>query len=114
MIEHLFVYGSLAPGQANEQVLGDIAGSWQTGFVTGTLHQAGWGAALGYPGLVPGDDGQSIRGSLLSSDRLRDHWARLDAFEGEAYERVRVSVRLEDGRTVDASVYALKRTESSG
>ena len=30
MIQRLFVYGTLAPGQPNEHVLGDIEGSWET------------------------------------------------------------------------------------
>ena len=47
MIEHLFVYGSLAPGRPNEHVLSEVEGSWETASVTGSLRQEGWGAAIG-------------------------------------------------------------------
>ena len=52
MTERLFVYGTLGPGRPNEHVLGSIDGSWEAASVTGTLHDEGWGAAMGYPGIV--------------------------------------------------------------
>ena len=76
--------------------------------MTGTLHPEGWGATMGYPAIVPGEGGDEVEGSLFSSDRLDDHWAELDAFEGQAYERVVAVVNLRDGSTLDAYVYALK------
>ncbi|MDA8016127.1 MAG: gamma-glutamylcyclotransferase [Thermoanaerobaculia bacterium] len=36
-------------------------------------------------------------------------WPRLDAFEGEGYERVLVTVTLCEGQDVEAYVYALRR-----
>ena len=46
----LFVYGTLAPGQVNAHVLAPLSGAWTEAQVSGTLHDAGWGAAHGCPG----------------------------------------------------------------
>ena len=107
MVERLFVYGSLAPGQPNEHVLSEIGGTWETASVTGTLHQAGWGAALGYPGIKINEQGDEVQGVLFSSEKLADYWPTLDAFEGEAYERVLTVVTLKDETTVAAHIYQL-------
>ena len=37
-----------------------------------------------------------------------DHWARLDAFEGEEYDRVVAPAKRTDGQEVDAHVYVHK------
>lgn len=104
----LFVYGTLAPGRPNEGVLSSIGGHWQPGTINGALREAGWGAAMGYPGIDLDDAGNAVAGFVFTSDRLDEHWHTLDAFEGEAYERVQVRVMLEDGSRVDAWVYALR------
>ena len=109
MTARLFVYGSLAPGRRNAHVLADVPGNWQRATVKGTLFQEGWGAALGYPGIVLDDRGDTIHGFVFSSDELPAHWDRLDQFEGEGYERVVATVELEDGNRVEACVYALSR-----
>jgi len=109
MIERLFVYGTLAPGRPNEQILGAIGGSWEPASVTGTLRWEGWGAAMGFPGIDLVTQGADVEGFLFSSEKLADHWAALDAFEGEAYARVLTPVTREDGSPVDAFIYVLKR-----
>jgi gamma-glutamylcyclotransferase (GGCT)/AIG2-like uncharacterized protein YtfP len=108
MIERLFVYGTLAPGRPNEHVFGEIEGSWEAATVTGTLRQEGWGAEMGYPGIDLDEQGDEIQGFLFSSEKLSDHWAKLDEFEGKAYERVLTLVKLTDNRTVVAYIYALR------
>ena len=108
MIERLFVYRTLAPGRPNEHVLGEIEESWEAATVTGTLHQAGWGADMGYPGIELEEQGDEIQGFLFSSEELSDHWTKLDEFEGKAYERLLAAVKLADNRTVDAYIYALR------
>ena len=35
MIEHLLVYGTLAPGESNHCMIKDIAGVWKTGYLKG-------------------------------------------------------------------------------
>ena len=109
MIERLFVYGSLQPGSPNEHVLAAIGGDWVPAAIRGELREEGWGAALGYPGIVLDPAGNEVQGQLFMSANLTAHWAELDAFEGEAYARVPVSARLESGECVDACVYALRR-----
>lgn len=102
----LAVYGSLAPGRVNHHLLANIDGNWSLGFVTGKLMNAGWGAALGYPGLVLHTDGDSIEVHVLESPHLPLHWARLDDFEGENYRRVTTKVHTDKG-VIDASIYIL-------
>ena len=53
----LFVYGTLAPGQVNAHVLAPLSGAWTEAQISGSLHDAGWGAAHGCPGarLVDND-----------------------------------------------------------
>ena len=112
MIDRLFVYGTLAPGRANEHVLADVPGEWEPATVTGTLHQEGWGAAAGYPGIVLDEKGGEVEGLLFTSESLPEHWARLDEFEGEGYERVLTTVKLKDGAAIDAYIYRLSAQHS--
>ena len=109
MVNHLFVYGTLAPGRPNEHVLADIPGTWEPGTVRGTLLQEGWGAKVGYPGIVLDQAAEVVQGFLFSSDELTDHLTRLDAFEGSGYERVLTAVQL-NGGLVDAYIYVLSRS----
>lgn len=107
MTHRLFVYGTLAPGRPNAHVLADIPGEWEPATVIGRLLPQGWGAAVGYPGIVLDATGNDVQGFLFSSEALDRHWARLDAFEGEGYERVPVRARRKDGTTVAAYIYRL-------
>jgi gamma-glutamylcyclotransferase (GGCT)/AIG2-like uncharacterized protein YtfP len=56
----LATYGTLAPGRQNHGQLSALPGRWLVGHVRGSLVEAGWGAELGYPGLVPDPDGEPI------------------------------------------------------
>ncbi|SEP72245.1 Uncharacterized conserved protein YtfP, gamma-glutamylcyclotransferase (GGCT)/AIG2-like family [Devosia sp. YR412] len=102
----LATYGTLAPGRPNHHQLDGLAGTWRQGQVTGHLHQSGWGAAMGFPGLVPDPAGPQVAVMVFECPDLPDHWARLDAFEGEGYRRVVVDVQL-DGMAVAACIYVL-------
>lgn len=106
-MEHLFVYGTLAPGKPNAHVLADLKGTWQPATVRGRFLQAGWGAALGFPGLVLDEPNETVSGLLFSSEALAEFWPRLDAFEGEGYARVPVTVQLADGSLCEASIYTV-------
>ena len=66
------------------------------------------GATMGYPGIVLDERGNEIQGFVFSSEKLSGHWAELDEFEGEAYERVLTKVTLKDNTTVDAYIYELR------
>ncbi|MFG6137418.1 gamma-glutamylcyclotransferase family protein [Halomonas sp. B23F22_10] len=107
-MERLFIYGTLGPGGPNEHVMQAIGGHWQPGRIKGRLRQAGWGAEMGFPGLVLDEAGDDIPGHVFVSDALPDHWAALDDFEGAEYQRTPVTVRLAAGGTVEAYVYALR------
>lgn len=113
MIERLFVYGTLAPGQPNAHVLADIPGTWKPATVRGTLLPEGWGAAVGYPGIILDESGGEVKGFIFSSKALAAHWPRLDAFEGDGYERVVAAATLGDGTIVKAHIYALKEKSTS-
>lgn len=78
----LATYGTLAPGRSNAHMLAKIDGQWSVGTVRGHLVEKGWGAALGFPGII------------------------LDAFEGDGYRRVPVAVNAGDDQ-VTASIYVL-------
>ncbi len=113
IINKLFVYGTLSPGCPNEHILNNIGGSWEKASITGTLHEEGWGSAMGYPGIKLDKNDGKVKGFLFNSDKIEEHWAELDAFEGKAYERVLTAVELSSGRVVDAYVYSLKQTMQS-
>lgn len=103
----LAAYGTLGPGKPNHHELADLGGRWLTGTVRGRLIEEGWGAAMGYPGIVLDADADAVTVDLLESDALPDHWDRLDDFEGEGYRRVTVSVDTDEG-PLEASIYVVK------
>lgn len=113
MIQKLFVYGTLAPGRPNEHMLKNIGGSWELGSVTGTLHEKGWGATMGYPGIILDKKGDKVEGFLFSSDHLEDHWTELDEFEGDAYERILTMVELQNKAKIEAFIYTIKEENKS-
>ena len=102
----LATYGTLAPGRVNNHQLADLKGTWRQGTVTGRLVEAGWGAELGYPGLILDPSAQPIEVHIFQSLDLPDHWPRLDAFEGAGYRRVITQVRTPDG-DLDVSIYVI-------
>ena len=102
----LAVYGSLGPGRVNHHQLAGLDGRWRKGTVRGRLVGAGWGAAMGFPGLILDPLGAVVEVDLLESADLPSHWARLDAFEGEGYRRVAARVSTPEGE-VSAWIYVL-------
>lgn len=107
-IPQLFVYGTLCPGQPNEHWLTDIGGTFLKASARGKLIPQGWGAALGYPGLIPDPEGDTVDGYVFRSEQLPENWQALDDFEGEGYERVIIEVTLEDGTLEQAYLCALR------
>lgn len=112
MLNRLFVYGTLAPNRSNHHWLANIGGQFETASMTGVLIPEGWGAAEGYPAIIPCEQGQVVEGYLFSSDNLPEHWQALDDFEGEGYVRTQVLVTMADGTQQTAWVYALAVDES--
>ena len=109
-INKLFVYGTLCPGRPNEHILKNIGGTFQKAIVRGKLYPEGWGAAMGYPALIPDETADKVAGYVFYSENLEAHWAYLDEFEGEAYERRLIKAELEDATFVEAYLYALNES----
>jgi gamma-glutamylcyclotransferase (GGCT)/AIG2-like uncharacterized protein YtfP len=105
----LATYGTLAPGRPNHDQLTGLSGRWLVGHVRGTLAQAGWGAELGYPGLILDAHGPLVEVDVFESSALPQHWHRLDEFEGPGYRRVAIEVTTADG-ALAASIYVLADT----
>jgi gamma-glutamylcyclotransferase (GGCT)/AIG2-like uncharacterized protein YtfP len=111
-VPRLAVYGSLAPGRENHYLLAKYPGTWSRGRVRGDLLNAGWGAAGGYLGLIPRDDGPWVAVQVFESESLDDAWRALDEFEGSEYRRVLIPVYSEDADArllYSANIYALAR-----
>ncbi|MFA1671553.1 gamma-glutamylcyclotransferase [Rhizobium mongolense] len=104
--QRLATYGSLAPGRVNHDQLAGLEGTWRKGTVRGTLVESGWGAALGFPGLLLDEGGAAVDVLLFESLDLPDHWERLDAFEGAGYRRERAKISTPDGQ-LEAFIYVL-------
>ncbi len=102
----LAVYGTLAPGRPNHEQLRGLSGRWIEGTVRGRLLHEGWGAELGYPGIVLDPDGPTVGVQLFESPDLPDHWTRLDEFEGSGYRRTATVVSTTEGDLL-ASIYEL-------
>ena len=109
----LFVYGTLAPGRANEQQLAGLGGTWAEAWVRGYLFEDGWGVAQGFPGIRLDNDAPEVSGWLFRSRDLVEHWARLDRFEGPGYRRVEVTTKVASGEVLSAYIYELQPHESS-
>ena len=110
-MERLFVYGTLAPGQANHSVLASIPGTWETAVIRGKLLDKGWGSEMGCPGIVPSEEGEEVNGYVLASEHLSEHWEMLDKFEGTGYKRQLARVKIDSGDLVNAYVYALNHVD---
>lgn len=105
----LIVYGSLAPGESNHHIVEPIGGEWKKGTIRGTVLKKGWGSGLGYPGFSFGNDetAQLIPAHILFSPDLPKHWARLDEFEGDDYQRKLAMYQLTDGSIGVGFLYAI-------
>lgn len=101
----LVVYGTLAPERPNHHLVADIPGEWFTGWVEGDFHQHGWGAAAGFPAMTWRPGGGRIDVHVLESAELRQHWPRLDEFEGAAYVRAFIPVFRDAAPPIIGQIY---------
>jgi gamma-glutamylcyclotransferase (GGCT)/AIG2-like uncharacterized protein YtfP len=86
----LVVYGSLAPGEANHELLADITGDWEQCYIRGAITESN-----GLRQLHGTQAGDEVTVHLFASKELPLLRQRLDSFEGASYKR-----RLIPARTV--------------
>lgn len=98
--DHLFVYGTLMVPRIFAAVCGTVRPQVPAELADHARYRVR-GAV--YPGLIP-QAGARTAGRLVSGIDAA-LWQRLDAFEGEFYERCAVEVRLPDGRACAAATY---------
>lgn len=102
----LVVYGSLASSEVNHSVIAHLSGTWRAGWVRGELRRSGWGSALGFPVLRWNPAGGRVPVRVLESAAITpEEWARLDAFEGEDYQRILVPVYDDRGLVCVGNLY---------
>lgn len=108
MTRHCFTYGSLMWADIMARVCGREFASEPASLADHRRHPV---RGQDYPGL------RAAPGGLVPGRLYRDvdeaAWARLDAFEGDEYERADVVVVLADGRALPAQVYRF-RAEFAG
>lgn len=103
MTAHCFTYGSLMWADIMARVCGREFASEPASLADHARHPV---RGQDYPGLRPAPGG--VVPGRLYRDVDAAAWARLDAFEGEEYERADVLVALADGRTLPAQVYRFR------
>ncbi len=95
----LAVYGTLAPGGANESILAGIQGAWTDGVVQGEISEN-----TGLLFFRWRESGQEVAVKLLASNDLPNHLPRIDRFEGKKYTRILVPVTCKSDLIV-ANIY---------
>ena len=114
----LFVYGTLAPGQVNAHVLALLSEAWTEAQISGSLNEAGWGAAHGCQGARLTDNDidnmtadshptSVVNGVLFEPEDLADFWRKLDDFEGIDYRAEVTTARLVTGEYRRYVVYTV-------
>ncbi|MEM9568712.1 MAG: gamma-glutamylcyclotransferase [Cyanobacteria bacterium P01_E01_bin.34] len=105
----LAVYGTLAPGEENDWALKSLQGQWNDGFVRGNLFPPGsWGGGIEYPGFKWEVDGNPVAVKVFESAELSTDWERLDAFEGDKYQRILVLVESGFDTAQIANLYSMR------
>jgi gamma-glutamylcyclotransferase (GGCT)/AIG2-like uncharacterized protein YtfP len=111
MIERLFAYGTLKPGEINAHFLAQIPGKWIEASLIGFHFPSGYGATEGYPALIPSFSGRPIAGLVFEAEFTIDQWQMLDDFETDAYQRVMTKVTTTSKTCLSAYVYALNQDD---
>jgi gamma-glutamylcyclotransferase (GGCT)/AIG2-like uncharacterized protein YtfP len=104
---HLVVYGTLAPGRVNHNVVVHIVGTWRDDvYVEGQFVNSGWAVEFGYPMIYWKPGGTHVASYLLTSEVLPAYWRALDRFEGSEYCRILIPVFDQHGFVTVGNVYA--------
>ena len=99
-------------------MLAPLSGAWTEAQISGSLNDAGWGAAHGCQGarLTDNDIGNMtadshptsvVNGVLFESEDLADFWRKLDDFEGIDYRAEVTTARLVTGEYRRYVVYTV-------
>ncbi len=83
----LIVYGTLAPGEKNHHIVVPFGGEWKEGEVRGRRF-----ICRRYPSFEWDEAGDSISVKVLISQNI--NWEKLDQFEGEDYQRIKIPVKV--------------------
>lgn len=97
--ERLVIYGTLAPGRENHDVIEDLSGRYSGCTVHGLITEVD---GLPYFTWAPAADG--LEAQLFCSNQLPEKWDDLDRFEGSGYKR-RLIMATSDGGLSVASIY---------
>ena len=97
--ERLVIYGTLAPGKPNHNVIEDLSGVYCDCSVHGRISEVD-----GLPYFTWAPSEARLAAQLFSSRQLPDKWDDLDRFEGDGYKRRLIPATVGDGLTV-ASIY---------
>ena len=102
----LFVYGTLRKGARHPLAhgLARVARHEGRASCAGCLYVI----EDAYPGLVDAPDDSRVVGDLFVLDDPEAAFARLDAYEGDEYQREQRNVTREDGSRVTAWVYVYR------
>lgn len=96
---YLTVYGTLGPGEVNNQILSEIKGTWNDGYVYGdiTYHD-------GLPYFRWNLNGKKIKVKIFHSEELNKQYKKLDRFEGSSYKRILIATEI-DGLLYVTNIY---------
>lgn len=100
----LIAYGTLRPGQPNEELLNSVKGTWCPCSIQGTIQTHN-----SMPRFRWEINGESLKAMLLISPLLESQWENLDRFEGSDYQRQLIPAITEDNEWIIANVYEGKR-----
>ena len=99
----LFCYGTLCVADIMRRVIGALPVSAPATLTNYACYAL---VGLAYPGIVP-KKGATVKG-LLYQGLSRAQLARLDAYEGVQYRRIRVWVAVGNGKRVQTWTYVLQ------
>lgn len=94
----LVVYGTLAPGQPNAEILTDIIGTWKNCIVRGKITES-----YGLKMLHWNPIGENIETKIFQSNNLPNNWLSLNQFEGSQYVRRLVLAHPFSEKNIDNS-----------
>ena len=101
----LFVYGTLRRfvPESKADMFSDGATYLTTGRTIGKLYRISW-----HPGMTPGEAGDWVTGEIWKLSNPAETFRILDEYEGPDYERIVVSIEVEDGEQLEAWTYFYK------